>query len=330
MQVPPPELVPVAMGAFNGALAGETGLLDVQTTTMRAVAAALGFPGTDPASFPALSPAEVADAVGDDGLRRQLIQGMVVLAFLEHPPSEDRLRAIKAYAKQLGIDEKTVKIFGDYVHDRTRLMLFDIVRHVPFAEWDRQFAKEEGLGTMIRATLATFDKAEAPEVTAKFRRLESCPEGSLGRKLWEMYEREGWALPGERHAVPEATTVHDWVHVLSGYAPTPIGEIQVTTFMAAGSDDPRIFGTLMLSLGLYEAAAFKPPIFTDKPSGNTMQQPHAPEAFADALRRGLATNEDLLVGIDHWALANEPVAALRERYHVIPKDEPEPTADPGA
>lgn len=329
MKVPPPELLPVAMGAFNGAIASESGLLDVQRDTMRAVAAAFGHPGVDPSSFASLSPGEVADAVGDEELRRQLIEGMVVLAFLEHPPSEDRLREIKAYAKALAVDEKTIKIFGDYVHDRTKLMLFDIVRHVPFAEWDRQFAKEEGIATMVRATLATFDKAEAPAVTAKFRRLEHCPDGSLGRKLWEMYEHEGWAFPGERHAVPEATTVHDWVHVLSGYAPTPIGEIQVTTFMAAGSDDPRIFGTLMLSFGLYEAAAFKPPIFSTKPSGGTMQHPHAPEAFADSLRRGLATNEDLLVGIDHWALADEPVEALRERYHVIPKDEPEPTADPG-
>src|SRR4051812_36671488 len=98
MKIPPPELVPVAMGAFNGALAGEAGLLDVQRTTMRAVAAALGHPGTDPTTFAPLSPADVADAVSDDELRRQLVQGMVVLAFLEHPPSADRLRSIKAYA----------------------------------------------------------------------------------------------------------------------------------------------------------------------------------------------------------------------------------------
>jgi hypothetical protein len=144
-----------------------------------------------------------------------------------------------------------------------------------------------------------------------------------------MYQANGWPFPGERMGVPEATTVHDWVHILAGYAPTPIGEIQVTTFIATCCPDPKLFGAVLLSLGLYEAGAFRLPQFPQAPTGGVMERPHSADALADAVRRGLAVSTDIMEGIDHWALADESVAELRERFHVVAKDEPEPTADPG-
>ena len=328
--VPTPEIVPFALGGIVGAVAGDDGLLPQQAATLGAMGRVFTGDAVDVAAVAPCSPTEVAAGITDPAQRQQLIQAMVVLAFLEHPPSEVRLANIRRYAEALDVDEGAVKVFGDYTHDHTKRMLLDTMRHMPLADLERDFAKEEGYDVVAKSLLAVLGKGSSPKLAAKFERLESCPEGSVGRKVLEMYQDNGWPFPGQPHGVPEATTVHDWVHVLAGYAPTPKGEVQVNAFISACSPDPRLFGTVILALGLYEAGAFKLPIFPHAPEGGVMEQPGAAEGLADAIRRGLATNTDVMFGIDHWAIADEPVAELRERYNIVPKDEPAPTADPGA
>jgi hypothetical protein len=328
LRIPPAAALPDMIAALVGAVGSDGRLLPVQRETVQAVCAVYGHPDIAAWLGRSLSPAEAALAITDPALREQLVHAMVVLAFYEHPATPERSRHIDAYARALGVRDHVAAIYRDYANEHFRRMVFDIARQAPFAQWERQFAHQEGLVTAARGMLATFDVAEAPAVADKFRRLEQCPAGSLGRKVWQMYRREGWLFPGERGAVPEGASMHDWVHVLAGYPPTPLGEIQVTTFMAAASPNPHVMGLVMLALGLFEAGAVS--MFNAHPQGRTMQQPHAPAALADSLRRGLAVNCDLLEGIDHWALANEPVSALRERFDVVPKQEPTPGADPGA
>jgi hypothetical protein len=328
--MPSPQEFPAVAGAIKGGVAGEAGLLPEQAATIRAVTRALGGGNVDIDAVPPMEPERAANVLTSSGLRRQVIQAMVVLSFMEHPPSEDRLHSIQSYATAFDVDEKAVQVYKDYALDHRKRMMLDTFRYMPIAEWERHYAKQEGIGTVARSFLALLGKGESPELTAKFTRLERCPDGSLGRRFWEMYQQQGWPFPGQHGGVPEATTVHDWVHVLSGYAPTPIGEIQVTAFITALSPDPAMFGALLLSLGLYEAGAFALPQFPQAPHGGAMEQPHAPEALADALRRGRLVNTDIMEGVDHWALADEPVADLRERFNIVPKHEPAPTPDPGA
>ncbi len=325
--LPQAEELPVVVGTLVGAVGVDGHLLPVQSETIRAVGAALGLGPLDPSPEP-VGPDEAAAAITDEHRRHQLVQTMVVLSFMEHPPSDERLRSVRRYARAFGIHDRAVDVFGAYAHDHIKRMVFDIYRYLPFVEWERHFVGDEGLGNVAREVLATFDKSESPAVAAKFQALESCPAASLGRKVWEMYQRHGWPFPGERGGVPEATTVHDWVHVLVGYEPTAIGEIQVTALIAASSDEPKAFAPLVLALALYEAGAFKLPNVPQS-EGGVMAQPHAAAAFADSIRRGMALNTELLEGIDHWALADQPVLDLRQRFNVVAKDEPEPTIDPG-
>lgn len=331
MIVPPDaDTIPAAIGAIKGALGGsDEQLLPTQIATLRALAAVFHAPNIDPATTPALEPHSAAEAIVDEQQRHQLIQTMVVLTFMEHPPNEDDQHAIRRYAHAFHVHEDAVGILIDYVHGHTKRMILDTFRSMPMAQWEHAFAKDEGYATVAHSLLATFDKGESPKLAAKFHNLEQCPPASLGRKVWEMYHANGWPFPGERHGVPEATTVHDWVHILSGYPPTPLGEIQVTAFIAACCPDPKLFGAVVLALGLYEAGAFRLPQFPEAPSGGVLETPNAPEALADAIRRGLATNTDVMEGIDHWVVANESVADLRARYGIVAKEEPTPGADPG-
>jgi hypothetical protein len=320
--------MPHLIGALVGALGSNGRLLPVQRETVQAVSAVFGYPDVSAWLARSLSPADAARVIEDPSLREQLVHAMVVLAFYEHPATPERSQRIDTYARALGIQDHVPDIYRDYASEHFRRMVFDIARQAPFAQWEKQFARQEGLVNAARGMLATFNAAEAPAIADKFRRLEQCPFGSLGRKVWEMYQREGWLFPGERGAVPEGASMHDWVHILAGYPPTPLGEIQVTTFMATASPNPHVMGLVMLALGLFEAGAVS--MFNAEPIGNTMQQPHAAQALADSVRRGLAVNCDLLEGIDHWALATEQVRSLRQRFNVLPKQEPTPGADPGA
>jgi len=327
IRIPPAEILPDMIAALVGAVGTDGRLLPVQREIVQAVSSVYGHADISAWLDRSLSPAEAAQAIEDPALRAQLVHAMVVLAFCEHPATPERSRRIDQYAKALNVKDHVAAIYRDDANRHFKRMVFDIARQAPFAQWERQFVRQEGLVTAARAMLATIDRAEAPAVADKFRRLEQCPPASLGRKVWEMYRREGWPFPGERGSVPEGASIHDWVHILSGYPPTPLGEIQVTTFMATASPNPHVMGLVMLAIGLFEAGTVS--MFNAHPQGNTMEQSHAAQALADSIRRGLAVNCDLLEGIDHWALASEPVSELRERFNVVPKQEPTPGADPG-
>lgn len=326
--IPPKELVPVALGAFRGAIETDGTMLETQRETINSIASMFGDNQFDVAEATVLEPDAVAAQMSDPAFRQQLIQAMVVLAFFEHPPSRERSARIAAYARALNVDEKSVRVIHDYAENHMKRMVLDSYRETAVAQWEKAFIKEEGLSTVIKNVLATFHKGEAPKLAAKFTALEQCPPGSLGRKFWEMYSSRKWPFPGQDGGVPEAITVHDWVHILSGYEPNMIGEIQVNAFMAAGSSKPTGFSTMVLALGLYEAGAFKIPNIPQS-EGHVMEEANAPAALADAIRRGSATNEDILEGIDHWALKDESVLELRERFNIVDKDEPTPTVDVG-
>src|SRR5262249_37819320 len=142
----------------------------------------------DPSAIEPCSPAELAARVSDPAHARQLVHAMVVLAFMEHPPSDDRHRSIAAYARALGVDDAAVKTFGDHANEHSKRLLFDIFRYLPYAEMERGFAHTEGMSPVLHSVLATLGKGESPALTAKFRALEELPVGSLGRALFDMYE----------------------------------------------------------------------------------------------------------------------------------------------
>jgi len=84
--IPPKELVPVALGAFRGAIETDGTMLETQRETINAIATMFGGARVDVSDATALEPDAVAMQVSDPAFRQQLIQAMVVLAFFEYPP----------------------------------------------------------------------------------------------------------------------------------------------------------------------------------------------------------------------------------------------------
>jgi hypothetical protein len=158
--------------------------------------------------------------------------------------------------------------------------------------------------------------------------LRDLAEGTWGRAVADFYERHNFPFPGAVHGIGEVSARHDWIHVLADYPPTPEGEIDVFTFIAAAMRDPRGFTLLVTTLGLFQNYGIKHVALKRIAiaRADTLSDPDAPERFADAMHRGLACMVDPL-GIDHFAHAEENLEALRTRWHIPPKREAGPKDD---
>jgi hypothetical protein len=161
---------------------------------------------------------------------------------------------------------------------------------------------------------------------AQWAELEDYPPGSWGRGVFDFYRRHHWPLPGQRGAVPMFTTHHDWVHVASGYEATPLGELQVSAFMAAQMPDEAGLSMLFFAWSIYETGMLRVPL-SPGAVGTIGRDPANPRQIADALRRGGESGVDLL-DLDHWAHAHRPLAVIREEFGIGPKRLPGPDAAP--
>mgnify|MGYP003120911017 CR=1 FL=1 len=324
-QIPPPELALTCVRAVRSGAAGPDGLTDLQAAVVGTVAGNLFSTPVDPFGLEAVTPAQVADEVTDPVLRHQVVVGMLGLSLMAHPPDPDGPARIGSYARALGVDEHMLAATRHYVEGHRRRVLFDVARHGMFRPLLRREVDERGLVPLVRQVGALEGWTEDAALADRFRALEDHPAGSWGRVLWEFYDAHAWPLPGEKGAVPQVTSEHDWVHVLSGYPTTPLGEIQVNAFMAAGAPDDVAFSILFFAMGVYETGAISIPL---GPShvGTLAAEPDGGAQFADALRRGAACRVDSL-SMDHWAHAERPLTEVREELGVGPKhlDGPDPT-----
>jgi hypothetical protein len=324
---PPPELTLGCVRGVRSGAASSDGLTELQASTIAAIAGQVFAMPVDPTALEPIGPGELAAAVSDPTLRHQMVVGMLALSLMAHPPDPAGADRIASYARALQVDEGMLAATRRYVEGHRRWMLFDFARHSVFRTLLAREVDDRGVLPLVRQVGALKGVSEDSGLVARFRTLERYPAGSWGRALWDFYELERWPLPGAEGAVPQATSEHDWVHVLSGYPPTPLGEIQVTAFMAANAPDDVAFSLLFLAMGVYETGAISIPL---GPShvGTLGTTPDGPAQLADALRRGAACTVDSLL-MDHWANAGRPLAEVREEFGVGPKhlsgEDPVPT-----
>ena len=122
------------------------------------------------------------------------------------------------------------------------------------------------------------------------------------------------------------TTHHDWVHVASGYEASPIGELQVSAFMAAQMPEDTALSILFFAWSIYESGMIKVPL-SPGAVGTIGSDPANGHQVADALRRGSESGVDLL-DLDHWAHARRPLVEIREEFNIGPKRLPGPDSAP--
>jgi hypothetical protein len=308
-----PQAEAILQGIASAVRYGGT-LTDTQTSILTSVGKYLLGVEIAPGDLEPLGPAALADAVTDEELRLRAVHGMVTLEIVADPVRAEVSDQVDRYAKALHVDEDMLMVARDYSKGAMDVAMGDLMRNSYVAEYH---ARQEAEKCALPKTGAAI--TSDPALAAKWEALESCPSGSHGRTVWEFYQMRGFTFPGIPGAVDPLLAQHDWVHCLADYGTSATGEIEVFTFLSSAIPDPKGFSYAVIIIGLFETGyvAAVPGVATANPGH--LSRPGGATRLADALRRGLALNLDVMGGVDWFQTANDPIDAVRKNLGVLPK-----------
>ena len=258
-----------------------------------------------------ITPTELARAFPDPQLRRQLVQGLVIMTLIDGKVSPKETDYVEQFSQALGIEAREVKNLRHILKGEILQLRLDLVRRFWLRQKVAEVWNKEGIRGLLKFVRGMMGRYEHKELAARYQSLEHCPPGSLGRSLWEYWHENGFALPGQKGGAPEPIVFHDCAHVLSGYGTTPEEEVQVACFSAGFQRrEPWMFVFFVL-LQFHVGIRMTP--ITKARTGM-----FDPLKAMIAIRRGAAMNVDLNDGWDYWPVMKEQVEELRRRYNILP------------
>ena len=260
-----------------------------------------------------ITPVDLARALPDPQLRRQLVQGLIVMSLIDREASQQETDLIEQYAQALEVSIPEVKDLRYLLKGEILKLRLDLARRFWLREKVVGIWNDEGIRGIYKLVRGLMGKYENAELAARYQALEQYPAGSLGRAYWEYCRENGFALPGEKGGAPEQILFHDCAHLLSGYGTAPEEEVQVACF-SAGFQRRDPFTFILFVLLQFHVGVRMTPI-TEARTGF-----FDPEKAMIAIRRGAAMNVDLNNGWDYWPVMGDQVEELRRRYNILPSE----------
>lgn len=264
-----------------------------------------------PEQLTAITPADLARALPDQQIRRQLINGLVVMSLIDQELSSQEADLVEAFAQAMDVSLPEVKDLQHVLKGEIFRLRLDLARRVWLKEKVQEIWNHEGIRGLLKFVGGMMGKYEDAALAARYQALEHYPAGTLGRAYWEYCRTNEFALPGEKGGAAEPILFHDCAHVLSGYGTAPEEEVQVACF-SAGFQRRDPFTFIFFVLLQFHVGIRMTPI-TQARTGF-----FDPEKAFIALRRGAAMNVDLNNGWDYWPVMGEQVEELRRRYNILP------------
>ncbi|WP_421994632.1 hypothetical protein [Reyranella sp.] len=269
-------------------------------------------------SLQPVTPADLAAGFPSPELRQQFTNGMLVMALADGVPTEKTLAQVEAYAKALGIAPPELADLRLLADGHMLIFKLDFLRRGHIADIMKdQLALKGPLG-FAKSILGMRGLMEDPALAARYRAWEKLPEGTLGRALVDFYNKNGFAVPGERNGFPEAGLYHDLCHVLGGYGTDPEGEVEVASFTAGFKRTRALYLVLFAELVFSSGVNMRPSKegFT---TVGVLGKPGVAERMFAAIERGSQVNKDLTDRWDYWADIERPVDEVRRNYNILPK-----------
>jgi hypothetical protein len=320
----PPDAKEAALLArgMASAAASSGGLTDVQRVLIEAVFEAMTGFTVDVGNFEPMSPDAFARALRhrDERFRGRTVQLMVLFALVLRPLPVEVASQLAAHAGALGVDEEMITVARRFAEGSLGLAAIDFQRNGYTATWHPRDAKALHVSKELQTA---WDLAVADPVLAdRWAGLEDLPDGTLGRRVWELYQARGFAFPGLPGSAPPLLAQHDWVHVLADYGTTVESEVEVFTIIARANDDLHAFSLLAMVVSLFETGYLGSGagLFESSP-GHLSAGRGMAVRLADAMRRGarctdIANNSDSIdfLRLDWFDLAPLPVDHVRTRF----------------
>lgn len=258
----------------------------------------------------AAPPQLVAATMRDAHRRTRLVQLAIIFATVDGKVSRDQAKRVTELARELEVDEPGLavlfKLAGRQVL-RTRIAMSRRI----IGKFFREAWREQGLAgiwQILGGFLGVFRNRAAAE---RYAQLAHFPEGSLGRALHQYCERNKFALPGNKGAIPERVLFHDIGHLLSGYSTEAAGEIKQAAFQAGFVRNDGfaflLFGVIQFHLGIQCTPVAKPEVGL-----------FDVEAVMTALARGASCSVDLSDRWNMWSVAERQLDQVRSSFRVPP------------
>lgn len=263
-----------------------------------------------------ITPDELAAGMTDPALRRQFVDGMLVMSLTAGIPPDAQIDVVDRFARALGVETPYVRDLHLLARRQMLLFRLDFMRRSHLVDALRQQYEDTGLLGTIKAVLGSRGALEDPAVTAPYLALGDLPAGTLGRALFDHYRGNGFPFPGERHGFPEAGIYHDLAHVLSGYGTDSQGELQIGGFVTGFRRNNPIAVLLFVML-TFSAGVNVTPLPQPHVEG-LLAEPGLAEKVLRAVERGAAVNVDLSDHWDFWPLLARPLDDVRRELNVLP------------
>ena len=268
----------------------------------------------DFSSHPGIDVETVAVLLKQPSERQELLELLIAFEMLCNPIPGTLSRAIDHWAKGLNIHSEILTLARELADNSIAQATTDFYRCNWIGEGDDQSDPVfqdllKQYGDHAYGLCVTAD----PDEFARWDKLKNCSRGSLGRSLWEFYHSRGFKLPGELGAGNAALAHHDWIHLIAGYDTTPIGELEVTAFMASSSRSEGATLGFIGAISILETGLLHSFYGADK-FGRALSSDDGIERVAQAISRGKACKVDPLVGLDYFKLADTPLAEIQSSW----------------
>ena len=265
-------------------------------------------------THPAIDAGKAAAQLRSANEKRELLELLIAFEMLCSPIPQSLSTAIDAWSQALECDTDLLKLSRELASNAITQATSDFYRHNWIGEGNHQddpafqnLVKKYGdhaYGLCVQ---------EDPEEYAKWNNLKNCPEESLGRHLWDFYQTRGFKLPGQLGAGNESLAHHDWIHLIAGYVTTPVGELEVTAFMASSSQFHGVTLGFIGAISILETGLLHSFYGADK-FGKALSSADGIERVAQAIQRGKSCLVDPLLDIDYFAIAGKPLQEVQASW----------------
>ncbi len=263
-----------------------------------------------------ITPAEVAAGFPTAELRRQFVNGMIVVSLADGVPARETAAQVEAFARALGVDAPELHDLRLLADNHMTLFKLDMLRRSQIADIMKDQLEQKGPLSLARSVLTLRGVMEDKALAARYRAWEKLPADTLGYSLVAFYNKNGFSVPGERGGFPEAGLWHDFSHVLGGYDTEPEGELQVASF-SAGYKRHEPFYMLLFSVLIFSTGVNVRPTAGGFTTVGVLGKPGVAERMFAAIERGSQVNTDLSDKWDYWPLVALPLDEVRRRLNII-------------
>lgn len=268
---------------------------------------------------PEIAPDDLARALARPEIRRQLVQGMVVVSMAAGEPPPAQAALVERFADALSVETPALRALRRLASHDILLYKLCVLRNGHLPDMLREQYSRDGIIGVAKALMGMKGLAEDRAVAARYQALEKLPDDRVGKRLWHHYRDNGFKFPGEAGGFPEGGVYHDLTHVLAGYNTTPEGETLIGAF-TAGYRERRPdhgFFTLMFVVSIFSTGVDVTPINVGAREGVVGNV--APQFF-EAIERGSAITADLSDAWDFWPYLEMPLEEARLELKIAPKE----------